>query len=91
MLPWLSVFDGVDHMPPMSRLNFRNMRAYVKSRRTGQWTLLGGPAKATGFNYGKPGTGWAASESVVGRSDTSSTIRMGRIAAIGGTAGGSPV
>jgi hypothetical protein len=79
MLPWLAVFDGPRHNTSNVAVEFRNMRTYVKSRSSGEWKLLGGPAKATGTNYGKPGTGLSPEgESVVGISETSSTIRMGQ-------------
>jgi hypothetical protein len=79
MLPWLSVFDGVDHNTSNVAVEFRNMRAYVKSKSKGDWRLLGGPAKAMGINYGKPGTGQGQQgEIVVDTSDAGSVIRMGQ-------------
>jgi hypothetical protein len=79
MLPWLAVFDGPRHDTSNVAVEFRNMRTYVKSRSSGEWKLLGGPAKATGTNYGKPGTGLSPTgESMVRNSETSSTISMGQ-------------
>jgi hypothetical protein len=78
MLPWLAVFDGVNHAAANVAVEFRNMRVYVKSRSSGQWDLLGGPSKATGINYGKPGTGLGPQdETVIASSGTASTIMMG--------------
>lgn len=78
MLPWLAVFDGVNHNASNVAVEFRNMRVYIKSRSSGEWKLLGGPAKAMGINYGKPGTGLRPDgEDVVSSSETNSIIRMG--------------
>jgi len=78
MLPWLAVFDGVNHNASNVAVEFRNMRTYVKSRSSGEWRSLGGPAKVAGTVYGKPGTGLGPqNEVVVNSSDTSSSIRMG--------------
>ena len=78
MLPWLAVFDGVNHNASNVAVEFRNMRAYVKSKASGGWRSLGGPAKVTGTVYGKPNTGLGPqNEVVVNNSDSSSSIRMG--------------
>ena len=78
MLPWLAVFDGVNHNAWNVAVEFRNMRTYVKSKASGEWRSLGGPAKVTGTVYGKPGTGLGPqNEVVVNSSGNSSSIRMG--------------
>jgi hypothetical protein len=78
MLPWLAVFDGVNHNASNVAVEFRNMRTYYKSKSSGEWRLLGGPAKATGTVYGKAGSGIGPrGDTVVNSTETTSTIRMG--------------
>jgi hypothetical protein len=53
MLPWLVIFDGVDHNATNTRVHLRNMRAFYKSRSTGEWRSLGMSPGASGFNTSK--------------------------------------
>jgi len=77
MLPWVVIFDGVNHAASNVAVEMRNMRAYVKKRSNGQWSLLGGPTKVTGTMYGKPNTGLPATgEIVVSSTNTSATIKV---------------
>jgi hypothetical protein len=76
-LPWVVIFDGVNNAASNSAVEMRNMLAYVKSRATGKWALLGGPANVGGTYYGKPNTGLPATDEVVlARTASSSTIKV---------------
>jgi hypothetical protein len=76
-LPWVVVFDGVDHAASNVGVEIRNMIAYIKSRTSGKWVLLGGPSATSGQYYPKPNTGLAATNEVVlNRTATSSTIKV---------------
>jgi len=76
-LPWVVIFDGVDHAASNVAVEIRNMRTYIKSRASGKWVLLGGPVATTGTYYGKPNTGLPAlDEVVVSSSATSSAIKV---------------
>ena len=77
LLPWVVIFDGVDHAASNAAVEMRNMRAYIKSRSTGQWKVLGGPVKATGNYWGKPNSGLPALQEVVlGTTATGSSIKV---------------
>lgn len=77
VLPWVVIFDGVDHAASNTAVEIRNMRTYVKSRSVGKWVLRGGPASTTGLYYGKPSTNLPdRREVVVRKSSTSSTISV---------------
>ncbi|MBK8799417.1 MAG: hypothetical protein IPM07_25350 [Anaerolineales bacterium] len=39
MLPWFVVIDLTGHSATNTRVQYRNARAYIKSKSTGQWTL----------------------------------------------------
>jgi hypothetical protein len=54
VLPWLVLFDGEGHAATNTRVHVRNIRAFYKSRRTGQWISYGTSAGASG--YGTPKT-----------------------------------
>ena len=57
LLPWLVVFDGVGHTATHTRVQVRQMRTYVLSRRTGQWQRVGADAAIDGELYPKTLTG----------------------------------
>jgi hypothetical protein len=76
-LPWVVIFDGVNHAASNVAVEMRNMLTYMKSRSTGRWTLLGGPAYTTGTYYGKPNTGLPAMDEVMlSSTSTSSVIKV---------------
>jgi hypothetical protein len=76
-LPWVVIFDGVDHAATNVAVEIRNARSYIKSRASGKWLLQGGPAYTTGNYYGKPSTGLPMIDEVcLRRSATSSTIKV---------------
>lgn len=76
-LPWVVILDGVGHEASNVAVEMRNMRGYIKSRTSGKWVLLGGPANVTGTYYGKPSTGLPPMEEVVlRRSATASLIKV---------------
>lgn len=54
VLPWLVLFDGEGHAATNTRVHVRNIRAFYKSRRTGQWISYGSSPGASG--YGTPKT-----------------------------------
>lgn len=51
-VPWMVVFDGVGNAATNSRVEFRNAKAYYKSRSSGQWIFLSEGA-IDGWNYPK--------------------------------------
>lgn len=53
VLPWLVLFDGVGHAATNTRVQMRNLRAYYKSRRTGQWLSYGMTPGVSGFGTSK--------------------------------------
>jgi hypothetical protein len=80
ILPWVVIFDGVDHAASNVAVEMRNMRAYIKTRSTGAWKVLGGPVKATGTYYGTPDSGGlpAQEEEVIDAyaSETGSAVKV---------------
>jgi hypothetical protein len=40
IVPWMVIFDGVGNAATNTRVELRNMKAYYKSRSSGQWILL---------------------------------------------------
>jgi len=40
IVPWMVIFDGVGNAATNTRVEMRNMKAYYKSRSSGQWILL---------------------------------------------------
>jgi len=72
-LPWVVIFDGVDHAASNVAVEIRNMLTYIKSKSSGTWVLLGGPSHTTGTYYGKPNTGLPALDEVVTASGTATT------------------
>lgn len=50
--PWMVIFDGVGNAASNTRVEMRNMKAYYKSRSTGQWVLLS-QGEVDGSNYPK--------------------------------------
>ncbi len=48
ILPWLVLFDGVGHASTNTRVHFRNMKAFYKSKRTGQWVSWGSSPGVSG-------------------------------------------
>lgn len=76
-LPWVVIFDGVDHAASNVAVEMRNMLTYIKSRSSGKWVLFGGPTSTTGTLYGKPNTGLPArTQEMISRTATSSTIKV---------------
>lgn len=57
LLPWLVVFDGVGHAATHTRVQVRQMRTFVLSRRSGQWSRVDADARLQGELYGKALTG----------------------------------
>ena len=56
LLPWIVIFDGIGNGATNTRVEFRNLKAYYKSRKTGRWVLITqGPI--SGENYPKHLTG----------------------------------
>lgn len=53
LLPWLVIFDGVGHASKNTRVQMRNMRAYIRSRATGQWRSLGVSPGVSGYDTPK--------------------------------------
>jgi len=77
MLPWVVVFDGANNSAVNTAVEMRNMRAYVKSRATGKWVSLGGPASVSGNYYGKPNTGLPALPDVrISKTNTSAVVKI---------------
>jgi hypothetical protein len=80
ILPWLVVFDGVDHAASNVAVEMRNMRAYIKTRSSGTWNALGGPVKVGGTYYGTPDSGGlpAQEEEVIAEysTDTGTAIKV---------------
>ncbi|MGE0316121.1 MAG: hypothetical protein AB7P21_31290 [Lautropia sp.] len=53
VLPWFVLFDGVGNGASNTRVQFRDMKIFVKSRRSGQWTLVGADRTVGGNLYPK--------------------------------------
>lgn len=76
-LPWVVVFDGVNHSASNVAVEMRNMRTYIKSRSTGKWLSMSGPAGTSGTYYGKPSTGLPdKKETAIRQSADSSTVKL---------------
>lgn len=54
-LPWIVLFDGVGHAATNTRVHFRNMKAFYKSKRTGEWISWGSSPGVTGYATPKIG------------------------------------
>lgn len=54
-LPWIVLFDGVGHAATNTRVHFRNMKAFYKSKRTGQWVSWGSSPGVSGYATPKVG------------------------------------
>lgn len=54
-LPWIVLFDGEGHAANNTRVQFRNIRAYYRSKRTGQWISWGSSPGLSGYNTPKIG------------------------------------
>ena len=52
IVPWMAIFDGVGNAATNTRVELRNMKAYYKSRSSGQWVLLS-QGRIEGENYPK--------------------------------------
>jgi hypothetical protein len=52
IVPWMVIFDGVGNAATNTRVELRNMKAYYKSRSSGQWILLS-QGTIDGQNYPK--------------------------------------
>jgi hypothetical protein len=52
IVPWMAIFDGVGNAATNTRVEMRNMKAYYKSRSSGQWVLLS-QGRIEGENYPK--------------------------------------
>ena len=52
IVPWMVLFDGVGNAATNTRVEMRNMKAYYKSRSSGQWVLLS-QGTIDGENYPK--------------------------------------
>lgn len=53
VLPWFVVFDGVGNQARNTRVQVRDMKIYMKSKRSGSWTLLNHSPGVGGENYPK--------------------------------------
>jgi hypothetical protein len=53
VLPWFVVFDGVGNNASNTRVQVRDMKIYMKSRKSGAWKLLNHPVGVGGENYPK--------------------------------------
>jgi hypothetical protein len=53
ILPWVVIFDGVGHAAINTRVHMRNLRAYYKSRSTGEWRQIGHSPGVSGFDTPK--------------------------------------
>lgn len=53
ILPLLVLFDGSAHSATNTRVHFRNMRLYIKSRSTQQWVSYGVSPGVSGYNTQK--------------------------------------
>lgn len=51
-VPWMVVFDGVGNAATNTRVELRQLKAYYKSRATGQWILLA-QGQIEGLNFPK--------------------------------------
>ena len=75
LLPWLVVFDGEGHGATDTRVQVRQMRTYVLSRRSGQWSRLGSDRPIEGELYVKALTGSPVSGADLrGEADGSTSI-----------------
>ena len=54
-LPWIVLFDGVGHAATNTRVHFRNVKAFYKSKRTGQWVSWGSSPGVSGYATPKIG------------------------------------
>ena len=54
-LPWIVLFDGVGHAATNTRVHFRNVKAFYKSKRTGQWVSWGSSPGVSGYATPKEG------------------------------------
>ncbi len=52
LLPWMVIFDGEGNAATNTRVEMRYLKAYVKSRSTGQWTQVAS-GQVDGSNYPK--------------------------------------
>lgn len=52
-LPWVVIFDGAGHAAVNTRVELRNMRAYFKSRATGDWREIGHSPGLSGYSTPK--------------------------------------
>ena len=53
VLPWLVVFDGVGNEASNTWVQVRDMKIYMKSRKSGSWKLLNHSVGVDGANYPK--------------------------------------
>jgi hypothetical protein len=53
VLPWFVVFDGVGNQARNTRVQVRDMKIYMKSKRSGSWKLLNHSPGVGGENYPK--------------------------------------
>ena len=53
VLPWFVVFDGVGNNASNTRVQVRNMKIYMKSKKSGSWKLLNHSVGVGGENYPK--------------------------------------
>src|SRR5690606_5508714 len=54
-LPWIVLFDGAGHAATNTRVHFRNLKAFYKSKRTGQWVSWGSTPGVSGYATPKEG------------------------------------
>jgi hypothetical protein len=53
ILPWIVIFDGVGNQASNTRVQVRDMKIYMKSKKSGSWKLLNHSVGVSGENYPK--------------------------------------
>lgn len=76
ILPWIVLFDGTAHASSNTRVHFRNLRLFTRSRMTKQWTQLGASPGVSGYNTPKSNLfGGTEAENKRGNSDGTVEIK----------------
>ncbi len=53
IVPWFVIFDGLGHDGTNTRVQVRHLKVWVRSRRTGDWRLVGDSVGVDGAHYPK--------------------------------------
>jgi hypothetical protein len=76
ILPWIVIFDGVGNQASNTRVQVRDMKIYMKSKKSGSWKLLSHSVGVSGENYPKSLQGDnVTTPDSRGESDGSTSIR----------------